>query len=772
MHYCLFSFIATYLLILVIPSLYWAYVGLITSFSLWILSLRTKTKASLPLLSLGATVGFSWLAYVMSSYLSLTSVLTNEPSEWQVEGEIMSLQSPYRETTFYLKIDSPEALNGALVKLSWRQPEWLLAQNQRVSLTVKLSQPRQLYNQFSFDYQRWLLGRGVHGAGYVSTKGHNHCLSSHISWRQAVLNSLISLSMDNQQWLLALVLGFRDGLSRDDWEWLQKTGTGHLVAISGLHIAMISGCIFLLLRYLLVCGALCTRQPHVNVSHLAMSITCGTVLLYVILTGANPPVIRAAIMLCLAAVCLYKGAQIGWYQYVLSLLCFFIILYPFSIFTVSLWMSLFAVGCVWFVCWRWPLGNSSRWLWTIRFQLMLSVMILPLTAELFGVVTWWSPLINLLAVPLVTLILLPWALIGVVALALSDSLGRAILHYWDRFVSFVFEISAQLDIGVPLVSQAHWLPGLFWCICFVLMVVWSLPLRLNNKSRLRWSMVMILVAVVASVTKFQVVRSSSLRMDVFDVGHGLSILLSINGRGFIYDTGARYASGFSMAGAVIIPTLRALKLDMIDFLVASHDDNDHSGGVPVLKAELGIGSIISPHNVCKKGFRRDWETAQVEAVWPDGFPRRQLIQHPLRANNNDSCVMIIRWHDVVIVLTGDIEASAEYKLVKSMTENGLKPLFASSSVHTILIAPHHGSKTSSSQAFVDFIEADYVIFSQRSEGRWKLPHQSVVKRYQTRGAETLSTGDSGQLSFEISSQGLRITRYKSTLWPVWYLNLD
>ena len=109
------------------------------------------------------------------------------------------------------------------------------------------------------------------------------------------------------------------------------------------------------------------------------------------------------------------------------------------------------------------------------------------------------------------------------------------------------------------------------------MVVWSLPLRLNNKFRLRWSMVMILVAVVASVTKFQVVRSSSLRMDVFDVGHGLSILLSINGRGFIYDTGARYASGFSMAGAVIVPTLRALKLDA-DFLVASHDDNDHSGG--------------------------------------------------------------------------------------------------------------------------------------------------------------------------------------------------
>ena len=132
--------------------------------------------------------------------------------------------------------------------------------------------------------------------------------------------------------------------------------------------------------------------------------------------------------------------------------------------------------------------------------------------------------------------------------------------------------------------------------------------------------------------------------------------------------------------------------------------------------------------MCKKGFRRDWETAQVEAVWPDGFPRRQLIQHP-RATNNDSCVMIIRWHDVVIVLTGDIEASAEHKLVKSMTENGLKPLFASSCANNF---NRTTTLQTSSQAFVDFIEADYVIFSQRSED-WKLPHQSVVKRYQRGG---------------------------------------
>ncbi|GBL03267.1 competence protein ComEC [Glaciecola sp. KUL10] len=249
-------------------------------------------------------------------------------------------------------------------------------------------------------------------------------------------------------------------------------------------------------------------------------------------------------------------------------------------------------------------------------------------------------------------------------------------------------------------------------------------------------------------------------LDVFDVGHGLAAFVSSTDTTILYDTGASYPSGFSIASSVIQPFLKAKGVAKIDHVFISHDDIDHSGGLILLKKNKLFSNLHRPANTCNQDssqlVKDMFISFEVDILWP--------ITKVLKAENDDSCVLKLthRLSQTSILFAGDIEKKAEQALVELDKQNAI------SLSSDILIAPHHGSKTSSSPDFVKAVSAKYVVFSSRYNGRWKLPNQEVINRYHAANAVILHTGEHGRIQFEIDKQ-IVVKRYRQDEANYWYL---
>jgi competence protein ComEC len=246
------------------------------------------------------------------------------------------------------------------------------------------------------------------------------------------------------------------------------------------------------------------------------------------------------------------------------------------------------------------------------------------------------------------------------------------------------------------------------------------------------------------------------QVDFLDVGQGLSVVISKNNHYLIYDVGAAYPSGFNMAEAVILPLLQARGVEQVDMLFISHFDNDHSGSMPMLMPNMGVNNVISNENICRQGWQTNWQGLSISALWPDD---------PTRHNdNNGSCVLMLDdgWHKVL--LTGDIDAAIERRLVIH---------YGAKLKADILLAAHHGSNGSSSAEFIAAVEAQHVIFSQGFMNRWRFPRPEVVTRFTHPGRTLYSTSETGQVSFRLlqtSEQSIQVSTFRQHYYPYWYGN--
>jgi competence protein ComEC len=707
-------------------------------------------------------LGIIWMASVghWQGYLQLTSAQTSQPII--VKGQVASIVLDNKNIRFNLEVSCINqqcfTVNRRF-RLSWREPSWQIQQGQVVALQVKVKPPNGLANQGGFHYQQWLFSEGIVATGYVKTAPVNQLLDNTLSIRQNLLNRMLHYDLSNKSWLAALAFGYRGLLQAEDWHLVQKTGVAHLIAISGLHLALVASLSYFLITYL---GGLFVsrfeRLHVINLHNVSILLSLLTTLFYAGLAGFGLPTLRAWIMLLLFSSFFLLNKNITAKRLILLGISCFILFFPLSIFGLSFWLSFCAVIIISFVFWRWPVKHASFSLITmftglLKLQISLTLLMLPLVAWQFSYVSFVSPLVNVIAVPFVTLLLVPICLVAVILLAFSPALSVWVFSLADLAIGYAItglKTALQLDWAY-FQLQAYPIWG--WCALFILLVLSLLPQFWLSKKYLFLLVLPILSFIPQS-------RDNIWQVDILDVGQGVAVLITRGKRALIYDVGAKYPSGFNMADTVLLPILQAKGIASVDYVFISHGDNDHAGSLSNLQKGMDIKQLLTNKSGCKQGVNINWQGLSVQSLWPDDASQYN--------DNNGSCVIRIADQYHSVLLPGDIDKSIEYKLVQSA------PHLLDAD---ILLAPHHGSNTSSSSYLINTVSADFVVFSQGFMNRWQFPRTEVIDRYlaHNKNTQLFTTSDSGQVSFLMhynSPLPIQTKSYRQQSHPYWYANFS
>ncbi|GAB3015252.1 DNA internalization-related competence protein ComEC/Rec2 [Bowmanella dokdonensis] len=671
--------------------------------------------------------------------------------EVTLSGRIESLTQTGPRQRFNLQLDSldgqPVGWHSPQIRLSWQSPPWPLKQGQRVILRARLKPPHGTVNQGGFNYQRWLLSSGIRATGYVIGKQDNQLLDDSVSLRQRWLDRLAALELEQGAWLAALTLGYRGWLQPADWLLVQRTGIAHLIAISGLHLGIVSGLGYSLLAWVLARGLGRGRQS-LNLHKLALSAALLLALAYAALAGFSLPTARAWLMLSLVIILLWTHRHWRPRRLFLYAMAAFILLFPLSLLSLSFWLSFAAILIIWLVFWRWPVVRTdfsfaTAGLSMLRIQLALSLLMLPLVAWQFNLVSFAAPLVNLLAVPVVTLLLVPLCLLALLTLVLVPPLGGWLFGLADSLVA----------LGL---SALRWADGLAWAavnIAAIPLAVWicfALALVVLFLPRLPFSRLHGLWLCLPFLTWTLPGRDPAWHVEVLDVGQGLSVLVHRHGQALVYDTGPAYPSGYNAVEGQLLPLLGSLGIRRLDWLFISHQDNDHAGGQSQLLQALPVQQLMAGER-CQAPWTGLWQGLTLTLLWPPaGFA----------GNENDrSCILHVSDGRHSLLLPGDIGASVEHLLP------------AGSLKADILLAPHHGSNTSSSGPFIQAVSAAHVVFSQGYLNRWGFPGPEVVARYRRAGARLYQTAEEGQISFRIADGRIEVRTFRGDVAPYWYMRL-
>ncbi|BDH46484.1 ComEC family protein [Salmonella enterica subsp. enterica serovar Choleraesuis] len=599
-------------------------------------------------------------------------------------------------------------------------------------------------NEGGFDRQRYLMARHQILEGWVKEA---QILDAQCGMRGALIARARELT-PKWKWqavMLALIFGERQQLSSEVRQIMRETGTAHLMAISGLHIAIAASIGIWLAR-----GAqLMFSAQRINyVLPLAGGLLGATI--YTWLAGAGPPTVRAMLAMGLWGAIRYSGRLWTTWQVWLCCVALLIASDPLIILSDSFRLSAIAVAglIAWF---QWAVQPSfcTQGRWRVITQLMwlqlgIELLILPAQIFLFHGVSLCAWLANLVAVPWISFITLPLLFMAV---CLGHWLAAADL-FWglaDGSLECIFRFLNMLPAGwMDIDKRFVWLTMLPW----PLIMYWRLGLW-----RHYWAPGLGLLA-LACLPFLRQPQVNHWALHMLDVGHGLALVIERNNRALIYDTGNAWPGG-SYARTTIIPWLEWHNLRP-EWVFISHEHMDHRGGLPDIQTRWpGVEVYSSPgwsdYLSCYQGRRWSWQGLELEALWP---PR----DHKLSGNNR-SCVLRVSDGHHSLLLTGDIEKEAEWRLV---TEYGRR-LKAD-----ILQVAHHGSRTSSTASFLSRVDADVGLASTARFNRWHLPAISVVRRFNHRGERWLDTAHEGQITVRFGSVRPQIMGLRTQILPRWY----
>ena len=635
------------------------------------------------------------------------------------------------------------------VLLRWYQArDVALRPGQWLALRVRLKPPGGYANPGGFDFPRWLLQHRIRATGYVrgplpdSQQQHYLAQDSALArqWQRppaaAWVNQLRAVLLDRlhpgaeplapgEAMVLALALGVTHGISREQWQTLRATGTTHLVAISGLHIGLLAGFGFFLLRWgwsrrpglLLRCpapvaGAVC-----------AIVFAAG----YSALAGFSVPTQRALVMVVTSMLLLIVQARLLPSQ-VLALA-------GLAVLAPGTWLSFAAVALILYT-------HSGRLRWqspwfNTRIHGVVALGLAPLLLLYFQQLSLISPVANIVAVPWVSFIAVPLSLLATAGSMISIPLGQAVL----RLARLSIEgLQGYLGWLATLPFAEVHLPSPSWLSLplAVLALVWLLAPR---GWPARWlGGVMLLPLCFPSG---QGPAAGEAQFTLLDVGQGLAAVVRTARHTLVFDTGPRFGPDFDTGAAVLVPFLRQAGVDQVDTLVISHGDNDHVGGVESLLAALPTYQLISgtdqrpwrqPALSCEQERQWTWDGVRFTLFSPPGMTGR-------RRENNGSCVMQVRVASGPgVLLTGDIEAEGEAALLRQRGRD------LSSEV---LVVPHHGSATSSTADFIDAVQPRYALFPVGAGNRFGFPKPVVRERYQQRQITLLDTASAGAIRFDL-----------------------
>ncbi|WNC73688.1 DNA internalization-related competence protein ComEC/Rec2 [Thalassotalea psychrophila] len=748
-----------------VPALYYLLLLALSCFCVAILTCFYKKL--LPVLAW--LFGFAYILFAASAHFSWSDnnkldAKTLHLSELLIQGTVQTLiVGGNEDLRFNVEIQS---INSQLLKqpfgarITFKQANIVLSQGDIVQLLVKVKPAHGFANQGSFSYQKWLLQNHLVVTGYVKKSSLNMVLEKSTSVRQALYNQLNkNLKQTLKPLILALSLGDKSQIDNPMWQVLQTTGTQHLMAISGLHLGLIAGFGFTLAKliiWLLPKPLLSQRYLYLYPMIVSLVFAC----IYSYLAGFSMPTIRALIMLLwfygLRIFCI-KVTIIKW---LLLSLCTIILIDPFAIFDASLYLSFSAVLVILFSFWRWGylFVNRPKWqkmfLSLLLLQIAISLLLMPLTLLLFNKVSIVAPLANIIVVPWLSFTAIPTILIATLTLPIMPSLAL-----------WLFDIANYcLELGMDYLS---WLAAFEYStvsfstpvlviICLTPLTIFLQTLRLIHPKWVFISLLPTLVSIIGVEIGVQYWQKSNKYwlMTIFDVGHGVAVLIERNGEAILYDTGAAYPSGFNFVEAVIKPYLLTNRIDKIDLAIISHRDNDHAGGLPFLQKynlvkSFSVNFSDLENNIpCTAGKFINWQGLTLKVLSPN---------NKVGTHNDESCVIEITDGKYKVLLPGDISNKVELQLLHNELLSKVD----------VLLAPHHGSKSSSSFSFVQFVQPKYVLYSSGFLNRWDMPVKEVVERYQQISAIELNTSIVGMVQFTFTKQGITYKTYRDNLLPFW-----
>ena len=700
----------------------------------------------------GGLFGIIWTIILAQSLLSQQLSENKEGVEIQVSGYISSLpQYNDKRIRFDFNVDSPQNNFPRKLRLNWYTKDQVLKAGEYWQFTVKLKRPHGSLNPFGFDYERFLFTQGIGATGYIRPSkpiliAKNNKQYSLSVWRQHIADKLekVFVEGDNLALIKALSMGERSQVTDEEWLLLQKTGTTHLLAISGLHIGLVAGIIFFIIRKLWTWTGLlsCSSQTIAAYSALLAAIC------YSALANFSIPTQRALMMLGIAMMLMVYQRHLPRstiFSLVLGLILF---IDPFAILSGGFWLSFSAVFILLY-CSAKRLGKTPWYINILKTHFILALALSPLLLLFFQQASLVSPLANFIAIPWVSFIIVPLILSAVLLMFLFPWMGEKLLLLADLNIKFLFKW-LQLISDLPFSSINHPEPSLWATLLAVIAIL--LLLAPKGIPTRKLALILLLPLFFGKKNHF---NQAEFSVNLLDVGQGLATVVQTANHSLVFDTGAKYSTSFDMGKMVVLPYLQGTGVSKIDRLIISHGDNDHIGGMESLIENIAIGDIYSSMNepnlkVCISGQQWQWDEVNFKILSP--------TKSHFSSKNNNSCVLKIESIYGSVLLTGDIEASAERNLVKRMSED-LKS--------DVLIAPHHGSKTSSTRRFLQQVDPKWVLIPVGYKNRFHHPHPKVLKRYQQQGAKWFSTAKGGALQIFMRQEGQQLRVYREEFGKYW-----
>lgn len=731
-------------------------------------------RLAVALLSLA--LGFAWAAW--RADLRLAERL---PDHWQgvdirLVGVVSDLpQSDARGERFVFDVEqvlTPDAPDLQHIQIARYWPRDAqdhiptVQAGERWQFTVRLKRPYGTHNPHGFDLEAWMLERGIAASGYVREQAAPQRLAARaatptawVAATRAGIRERIGATLTDAPYagvITALVIGDQRGIPHEQLRAFTRTGIQHLISISGLHITMIAA----LAGWAVAFGwrrwpRLAERLPSRQAGLLAAVLAATA---YSILAGFQVPAQRTLFMLAVLALAFWGRREPQPFSALIWALFIVLLIDPWVVLSAGFWLSFGAMAVIlWVSFGRVALPDKLRgW---ISVQAALTLALAPALLLLFQQVSLISPLANAIAIPLVSWLVTPLALLGVIAPPLwhaaawlMDGLGQALL--WASALPWAIAVQPAPTGWATLLAVI----GTAW-----LLLPRGFPLRALGA--FLW--LPLLFPPIASIAP------KHFEADVIDVGQGTAILIRTARHTLLYDTGPAFAD--SDAGErIVVPYLRATGVASLSGMIVSHDDNDHSGGLQSVLRDLPTGWLLhglpatspllngtpAPRH-CQRGQHWEWDGVRFDILNPPATAYTKAN----RRDNDYSCVLKISSGGQSLLITGDGERRVELELMEQALRNKDTNLSA-----TVLIAGHHGSRTSSLAKFVEQVQPQISVFTLGYRNRFGHPHPQVVSRFREQNARILRSDHSGLIKLTFSEAGVATSEYRPSRRRYWQVS--
>jgi len=676
-----------------------------------------------------------------------------------LEGYIASIpaQTPHKTQFLFsvTRLDQRPVQTTALLSCYEHCP--ILHSGQYWRLQAKLKKPINLANPGGFDYVRWAHSRHIQWVGNVKhtafTLGHvdtsgltttqrnktkrikqTPLISPQTKpylltrLREKLSNRLNEINPDEETLGVfeSLTIGLTNHVSKSQWDLFRKTGTTHLIDISGEHIAIVAGCTYWLLKWLWKhLGYVCLRYPAPKIASFGAILVTGA---YTLLAGFSVPTQRALIMCVFMLSGQLFKQRFGIWQAWRYALFTVLLVEPHSVLMLGFYFSFIAVAILILVNRRFNYTGIRRML---SLQLACLLGLMPLTLYWFSYGSVNGLIANLVAIPWVGFLIVPIALIIALlspwyVIPYSIPILQWTIHCLLICLGW---IDAVINLHIDY-TFTDALPPMALMFVMALLLYAPIPTL--------WPATLV-ITIASLFPHYEKVIPGDARIDVLDVGQGLSVIINTAEHTLIYDTGMKFYQGGDIATSAIMPYLRTLGLKKINTIVISHPDLDHRGGLESLEQRYPVDElIVNDPTFYQRGVScHHYPAWEWDGVSFQFFP----IQTTFKSKNNNSCILQVKNRSGQVLLSGDIEAQAERYLAET---------YGNQLASTVMIIPHHGSKTSSSMPYIERIAPHYAIASYGFDNRYHFPHQQAMQAYQNAHIPIYDTLSCGMIRFYLN----------------------